>query len=134
MTDISAILPRSSPTRVVRSDAVRKGAFARLEKMALPNVDATDVLLSEEENEPSILDGPWGWILRAGLYLGGALLGYGIVQGALLMYARLTRAVPAITAVPSDPVEAAMSGAASASTPPALLERARQLLSRTKAA
>lgn len=134
MTDVSAILPRASPRRVVQSAAVRRGAFARLEKMALPNVDAGDVLHPETEaDELSILDGPWGWIMRAGLYLGGALLGYGLVRGAMLMYTRLTHSVPAIAAVPSDPLDAVVSGATSAATPTALLDRARALLSRAKA-
>lgn len=134
MTDVSAILPRASPRRVVKSESVRRGAFARLEKMGLPAVDAGDVLNPDTDvEEPSILDGPWGWIVRAGLYLGGALLGYGLVRGAMLMYTRLMHSVPAIAAVPSDPLEAVASGATPASTPMALLQRARELLSRPKA-
>lgn len=128
----------------MRSDAVRRGAFARLEKMNLPVGDPYEVLhpqtdqqpaspMTGLDEEPSIFDGPWGWILRGGLYLGGALLGYGIVRGALMMYARLTNSIPAITAVPSDPLEAVVTGAVPPTSSPALLERARALLSRPKA-
>lgn len=101
--------------------------------MSLPDVDPMDVLNPDTEaEEPSIFDGPWGWIMRAGLYLGGALLGYGLVRGAMLMYTRLTHSIPAIAAVPSDPLDAVVSGAASTATPSALLDRARALLSRAK--
>lgn len=134
MTDVTAILPRASPRRVVRSESVRRGAFARLEKMGLPTVDTGDVLNPDADvEEPSILDGPWGWIVRAGLYLGGALLGYGLVRGAMLMYTRLMHSIPAIASAAAEPVDAALNQAAIASTPTVLLQRARELLSRPKA-
>lgn len=102
--------------------------------MGLAPVDTGDVLNPDTDvEEPSILDGPWGWIMRAGLYLGGALLGYGMVRGAMLMYTRLIHSVPAITAASSDPLEAVVSGATPATTPLPILERARALLSRPKA-